>query len=238
MTWKAWLEGHAFDLETLAELFAEGDPLVAKDPQDEYYLESPGLQGTNGQPGSAAADALMKRVNGVARALRQDFRPVHLKGRFTGPDGSVSVLLTTATLEARTRLTATATVLRDGVPVPTPPPKGPRYAKLAEQDPDVADVLRILGQPEPLDWYDIYKTWEIVKQAVGGPREATARGWITQADINRLKASANHPGISGDQARHARMQGTPRPGETMTTSQADSLIRELVSKWIESRPSY
>jgi hypothetical protein len=40
VTWKAWLEGHAFDLETLAELFAEGDPLVAKDPQAEYYLES------------------------------------------------------------------------------------------------------------------------------------------------------------------------------------------------------
>lgn len=40
MPWKAWLEGHEFDLETLRELFRAGDPLVAQDPLDGYYLES------------------------------------------------------------------------------------------------------------------------------------------------------------------------------------------------------
>ena len=81
--------------------------------------------------------------------------------------------------------------------------------KLAEQDPDVADVLRVLGQPGPLDWYDIYKAWEIVERAMGGSNQVEARGWATMADINRLTASANHPGISGDEARHARMKGSP-----------------------------
>ena len=52
-----------------------------------------------------------------------------------------------------------------GVPVPEPPPKGPRYVKLAEQDADVADVLRVLGQPEALGGYDICKAWEIVEHA-------------------------------------------------------------------------
>ena len=85
--------------------------------------------------------------------------------------------------------------------------KHPRYAKVAEQDADVADALRVLGQPGELDWYDVYKAWEIVEHAVGGMPKVAARGWATKADIERLTASANHPGISGDDARHARTAG-------------------------------
>jgi hypothetical protein len=111
--------------------------------------------------------------------------------------------------------------------------------KLAEQDAAVADVLRVLGQSGSLDWYDIYKVWEIVEHAVGGERQVVGRGWwVTKADIQRLKASANHPGISGDEARHARMPGTPGPNRTMTMSEADALVRRLAAEWIESYPSY
>jgi hypothetical protein len=238
VSWKAWLDGHAFDLETLSELFREGDPLIAQDPSDEYYLESSALQDPNGQPDPNAAETLVKRINGVARAVDQGFRPVHLKGRYTAPDGTTSVVISADTVEARSKVRAIATVLRKGVPVPAPPPKGPRYVKLAEQDPDVADVLRVLGQPGALDWYDTYKVWEIVEHAVGGWRQVETRGWATKADIDRLTASANHPGISGDDARHARMPGTPGPNRTMTINEADALVRRLVTNWIESHPSY
>ena len=123
-------------------------------------------------------------------------------------------------------------------PRPEPPPKGPHYVKLAEQDPDAADVLRVLGQPGPLDWYDIYKAWEIVEHAIGGSNQVEARGWATKADINRLTASANHPGISGDEARHARMKGSPSSSRVMTIGEADALVRRLVANWIESHPLY
>ncbi len=234
MPWKAWLEGHAFDLETLGELFRSGDPLVAQHPSDGYYLEAAGLQDANGQLDQSAAQVLVRRVNGVARATDQGFRPVQLTGRYTAPDGTTHVLAIAGTAEGRSKASAVAAVLRNGVPVPAPPPKGPRYVKLAEQDPDVADALRVLGQPDSLDWYDIYKAWEIVADAVGGRRQVVARGWATDADIDRLKASANHPGISGDEARHARMPGTPGPNRTMTMSDADALVRQLVARWIES----
>lgn len=238
MSWKAWLDGHAFDLETLSELFREGDPLVAQDPSDGYYLESSALQDSNGQPDPNAAEVLVKRINGVGRAADQGFRPVHLRGRYTAPDGTTSVVILADTAEGRSKLTATALVLVNGIPAPQAPPKGPRYVKLAEQDPDVADVLRVLGQPGALDWYDIYKAWEIVEHAVGGGRQVVARGWAMKADIDRLTASANHPGISGDDARHARMPGTPGPNRTMTIDEADALMRRLVTNWIESHPSY
>jgi hypothetical protein len=198
-----------FDLESLGVLFRGGDPLVAQDPSDGYYVESLALQDSTGQLDHSAADALLKRINGVGRAADQGFRPVQLRGRYTAPDGTTHVVVGVDTAEGRSKLTAIATVSSGGVPVPEPPPKGPRYVKVAEQDPDVADVLRVLGQPGPLDWYDIYKAWEIVEHAVGGWRHLEAQGWATHADIERLTASANHPGISGDEARHARMPGTP-----------------------------
>ena len=238
MGWKAWLDGHGFDLETLNELFREGDPLVAQNSTDGYYLEASALQDSNGQLNADAAEPLMKRINGVARAADQGFRPVRLRGRYTAPDGTMSVVILADAAEGRSKVRGVAKVLVNGAPVPEPPPKGPRYVKLAEQDPDVADVLRVLGQPGPLDWYDIYKVWEIVEQAIGGSKQVEARGWATEADINRLTASANHPGISGDEARHARMKGSPNPSRVMTMGEADALVRRLVANWIESHPSY
>jgi hypothetical protein len=153
--WKAWLEGHVLDLETLRGLFRLGDPLVARDESDGYYLESPVLQGSNHQLDQNAAEALVRRINGVARAADQGFRPVRLSGRYTAPDGTTNVLAIAGAAESRSRAWG-------GVPFPVPPPKGPRYVGLAEQEAGVADVLRVLGQPDPLDWYDIYKAWEIV----------------------------------------------------------------------------
>jgi hypothetical protein len=235
--WKAWLEGHEFDLETLRELFRAGDPLVAQDPSDGYYFEASALQDANGQLDHSAAELLVKRINGVARAAAHGFRPVHLGGRYTAPDGTMSVVAFADAAEARSRVWAAAVVVSGGVPV-LEPPKGPRYVKLAEADADIADVLRVLGQPGSLDWYDIYKACEIVKHAVGGWRQVVAQGWVTKADVDRLTASANHPGISGDEARHARMSGTPGPNRTMTMNEADALVRRLVANWIESHPSF
>jgi hypothetical protein len=43
MTNKAWLEGHEFDLEDLADQLAAGDVRVVRDEtENAYYLTSPG----------------------------------------------------------------------------------------------------------------------------------------------------------------------------------------------------
>jgi hypothetical protein len=135
-------------------------------------------------------------------------------------------------------MTAVGVVVRDGALAPEAAPRGPRDVRLAKHDDDVPDALRVLGQPEPLDWYDIYKAWEIVSNAVGSTEEVVKRGWAADADIDRLTASANHPGISGENARHFRMKATPGSNLTMPINEADALIRRLVANWIESRPSY
>ena len=57
-----------------------------------------------------------------------------------------------------------------------------------------------------------------MEHVIGGAPQVVARGWTTRADIDRLTASANHPGISGDAARPARMRGTPGPDRAMSVS--------------------
>jgi hypothetical protein len=239
--WKAWIEGHPFDLETLQELFSAGDPLVAQDASDGYYLEWVTLENSDGHIDSIGTQALVKRINGIGRAADSGFQPVSLTGRYAGPDGQVTVVGSAAVTMGRAKIKAVATVLdSNGIPVPAPSlrPKGPRYAKVANEDSDASDALRVLGQSDPLDWYDIYKAWEIVEEAVGGRRQVEQRGWATQSDIDRLTASANHPGISGDQARHARMRGKPGANRSMTMREAEGLVRRIVANWIESHPSY
>jgi hypothetical protein len=236
MSWKAWLEGHQFDLKTLSELFPIGDLVVLKDPSGDYYLESPDLVNSDGQLDDDAAQALIRRVNGVGRATYRGFRPVRIK-QYTAPNGTVNIVakggLELRPFENRAFDTVTPTG-----PSVSESLRGARYVKLAKQDEDVADVIRILGQPDPLDWYDVYKVWEIIEQKAGGSRQVDARGWATRADIDRLTASANHPGISGDKARHARMPGTPGPNHAMSLNEGAGLVRRLSAIWIESHPSY
>lgn len=78
MAWKAWLVGHAFNLETLSELSRSGDPLAAQDPSDGYYVESSTFQALNDQRDLDATEALRKCINGVGLAADQGFRPVRL----------------------------------------------------------------------------------------------------------------------------------------------------------------
>lgn len=62
--WKAWLEGHTFDLESLAETFRNGEPMVAKDASEGFYVQSrPGL--------CTASEGATVRQAGGARAGRR-----------------------------------------------------------------------------------------------------------------------------------------------------------------------
>jgi hypothetical protein len=108
----------------------------------------------------------------------------------------------------------------------TPVPPGPKDIELAQSHPDVAEVLSVLGKDSPsLDWFDLYKVYEIVRDNVGGEAALSGKDWLPKRDIKAFTVSANRPDISGDQARHARSSGPP-PKRTrpMTLSEAQQMI--------------
>lgn len=237
MTWHAWLDGHDFDFQALAEIFGQDDdPAVHRPAPNQCYVTATTIGFPPDPPDHEVALTCVQRLNGTARALDSGFRPVTLSGRYTG-QGGATVVLTAESLEARSRLSVLA-VANGAPPATAAPRKGPRYVALARSDSDVADALHVLGQPtKHLDWYDLFKVLEIVRDAAGGTGTITTSGWVTSAELSRFTASANHPGWSGAAARHARQVG-PSPSRGLSLEEGHQLVRRLVVAWVESRPDW
>jgi hypothetical protein len=226
----ARLKGHEFDLLTLAELFREGEPAVATDDEG-YYLSFsvPDELFRDGGGLHDAASVLLRRVNGVARTLSSDVRPVGLTGRFSDETGRHHQVVLADSAEVRARANPVR-VSVSGEQPPPPPAPGPGYMQLAQTDPDVAEVLDLLGNADPApDWADLYKVHEILLDNVPGFYQ---RGWVTRDQISTFTASANRREVSGDLARHARLKGDP-PMRTMTLGEARRLIGALVTRWLD-----
>ena len=246
MAIKAGLQGDSIDLGILAELFPlPGDPAVGVNDAG-YYLTSSSLPDELMQDGGAMRDAavgLLRRVNGAARLRNRSFRPVELTNTFTDDGGRRHVVALAGVAEVRAYASATVVVLRNGEPLPPPPPAAPSDVHLATEHPDVKDAVELLGKAQPLDWYDLYKLYEIVgdnlfnQQPASGRRRRqdvlTATGWMSAEDLHSFTGSANHQGASGDAARHARAPHSP-PVKIMSLDRARQVILDLVCSWIDS----
>lgn len=239
MTMKAWLEGDEIDLRALTRLLAEDDVRVIHDPDEgAYYLTAPEIDNpppTDNPPETGrfdkAAEALLRRINGMARIQDSGYRPVKLSGKYSDGDQK-HVYVAAFALEVRPRLSATAVVVGpDGKPKPDPPSPWPGRLALAESDPDVAEVLDIMGQAEPLGWDDLYKVHEKIQDSING--SIPKMGWASNVDDDAFGASANRRDISGRDARHARREKRPPPKRTMTIQQGRDYISGLVSKWLD-----
>lgn len=229
MAVKAWLEGRSIDMETLARLFPEGkDPHVGADDAG-YYLTSSAFERLHdGEQLHGAATTLLTRVNGVARVLAPGFRPIGLTESFYDDIGRRHTVVLASVAEASVSV-GIKVVNGEGQELPPPPSPASHYAgNLAGEYSVVAKVLSILGQPR-LTWYELYKVHELVQEAVGG----IPAGWASRADLSAFGASANHPAVSGSEARHAVQKGRP-PKRTMSLSEGEQLIRDLVRRWLES----
>jgi hypothetical protein len=234
MTIKAWLEGHEFDLQDLAELLAEGDVRVVHDPdQDAYCLTAPEIDNpTDGTTFYDVAQRLLPRINGIGRANKADFRPVQLTGRYGSPTGQHMVAAALSS-EIRFRGHAAGFVTGpDGQPEPDPPSPWPDRFALAATHPDVAEVLEIMGRVQPLNWDDLWKVFEIIREAVR-PDTIVTLTRTTAADLDSFKESANHPDVSGDGARHARRPEQPQHRK-MEIAEGRSYISNLVTQWLDS----
>jgi hypothetical protein len=235
VTVKAWLEGHQFDLQDLAELLSSGDVRVVRE-DDRYYLTSPGIDNPpQGATYFNVAASLLTHINGLARVKNPSFRPVRLTGDYTDGESQHKVV---APLSAELRLrghVAGVVTGPDGQPKPDPPSPWPDRFALRETNPDVLKVLQIMGRSvEGLNWFALFKVYEIIVRAVGSEKEIQQNGWATNAQQKAFRGSANLEKVSGDAARHAVDKGTDHPKQTMTIEEGQSFISELVTKWLQT----
>jgi hypothetical protein len=233
LTTKAWLEGHRFDLEDLAQLLTAGDVRVVHDADaDAYYLSATEIDNpSDGATFYDAANRLLPHINGIGRVNRADFRTVALSGRYSTPAGDSHVVAALGS-EIRLRAHAAAVITGpDGQPKPDPPSPWPVRLALAEQNQDVREVLEILGHSERLGWHDLFKVHERIQESING--SIPKRGWASKADDAAFSASANRRDVSGKEARHARTEKGPPPKRTMTIEDGRQYISTIVAKWLD-----
>jgi hypothetical protein len=226
---RAWLRGDNFDLELLADLFPAGDPHVAVGTAG-YYLTAAGFEDLfrDGNALFGAAEVALRRVNGAVRALNPEFRPVALVGRFTDETGHHNQVVLTddhgrdqvvvaATMNGEERLSRPA-VLR-----------GEDYVALAASNPDVAEVLDVLGKPEPApSWFDLYRVFEIVNGSVDIKRA----GWVPGKRLGVFTQSANRRERPAADTRHPRATGGVE-GDRMSLAEGRDLAGDFVTRWLD-----
>jgi hypothetical protein len=56
-----------------------------------------------------------------------------------------------------------------------------------------------------------------------------------KSELDRFTATANHPSLLGNNARHARMPGSPNI-TPMALDEARELVWALMAEWLSSKP--
>lgn len=210
MTVKAWLEGHTLDLQDLVALFPDGPVRVALQ-DDRYYLSADEIDGHSEYAECFdLAEAIVARLNGIARVRIAHFRAIRLSDVYEIDGGLV---IKGSPVEIRIRASMTAAVTHGGV-VQSDPPDGPRYAAIASSDPDVDEALRLMGGAAAPTWTDLYKIHEIIEHS-GKLKPAMSEAGISANQWKLFTRTACHPEAAGPEARHSRSAQRP-PADPMT----------------------
>lgn len=234
--WSVRLKGHEFDLEELSNHFHSPERNVTKDEDGHYYLRSTDLDSMTDD--QAVRERALELVELMNRAMKfrvgEGYQPVELDV-VTETDevgNRRQYVALTGSLEARSRVSANLTVIREGDSpnVPSPPSEVESMFALAERDARVADALRYF---ERGDWVNLYKAWEIVRDAAGGEHALIENRWSTKKTKNRFTQTAQSREALGDEARHAS-ERYEAPENPMTLDEARAFVKSVMGEWVST----
>jgi hypothetical protein len=227
---RAWLRGELFDLELLTELFPAGDPYVAVGT-DGYYLTANAFDPLfhDGRALSEAAQVILRRANGAVRALNPDFRPVTLAGKFSDETGHHTQVILPDDRLTQDQAVAAGTANGEEQPPGPAIPHADEYVALAATNPDVAEVLDILGKTGPtLNWSDLHRVYEIVN----GSTDIKQAGWVPAKRLDLFARSRSRAPLSRADARHARDR-IDVPAGSMSLAEGRDLTGDFVTRWLD-----
>jgi hypothetical protein len=230
--WYLVVSGTDHDLALFRELFAtSAEHSLVEEVPGEWRLRSSTVASSAAHEGAwPALCELLGRLSDVAAAAADDrvrLTPGVL-GR-TRPDGHVDLFVFPEVARLKVR-GFPPTVSINGV-LPEP-----RHVKLLRHE-ATDDHLRLAMHflNANLTWFDLWKAFEVMRDACGGEDALAANGGTTQADIVRFRRTANSYHAVGDEARHARLSQRPPP-DPMNLDEADEFVRRLVARWVEALP--
>jgi hypothetical protein len=238
--WRIRLIGHGFDLEDLSTQEGSSDWIIFKEEGD-YFLKSSLFDDLkDAEEVRKVATDILDKLNGLAKLRFTNFQPLKIDAVSYIDDSGKKhqfVLIHSATLTMRSRLSATATVVKSDDTIDASDKRQPSIVELgysiAKKDANVAEALRIFGSLET-NWFNLYKVFEIIRDDVGGHDQLIRTGWTSKKKIRRFTGTAQSSEILGDEARHVRYKGGP-PSDPMSLSEAKSFVKAMLEQWIRSK---
>ena len=216
--WLVRLDGAPHDLAELPAVLQFPAARVAL--QDgHYYLESTALDHIQDpQQALAASRHLLQTLNGAARLHFDHWSNVKLANALIG-------------IDAQGGRHPFGFGFGTGRRVNTRYPHPARvraWVERAARDERASDALRFFADPT---WMSLYKVYEIIRQDVG---DMAAAGWAKRGEIRAFTQTAQSAEALGDAARHAASKFAP-PDTPMTHSDAVTLLRSILQRWLASR---
>jgi hypothetical protein len=227
MAWTVHLGGETSDLDKFVTFAATALRLdygwVIVKKHKEYLVYNVEFENLNDAIKILARAAeILDLWNGIARLSFDCGRIRAKQARRVLPDG---------------RQQATWAVQLHVRPAPAPNAReaSERYFRAAKDDPAVRAVVRLL-QKGLSDWVNLYRIYEVIKEACGGIDKIASLGWASKTEMRLFQHTANSPNAIGDEARHGIPTGQP-PASPMALNEARTLIRGITENWLKMKTS-
>lgn len=238
IAWWVRLKGQAQDLKDVAEAFQMNRICqVDLDSDEQYYLKSDALNPlTDGNDVLTGTRELVARINGAMKAMYSDYKPIRIDGLITlHANGNRGVVIVPETAQMTIRAGRPTISISGSAPTEPHPSDAEKWLELSADDTAVSDALHYLSR-EP-DWFDLYKTYEVVRSAFGKEKEMFARLSSGEDDLKALKEKIKRFTRTSNTVhdiRHARPSGEP-PEVPMGLKEASDVIRGLVTRYLRNR---
>jgi hypothetical protein len=241
MAWELTIDGDLVALRWIVRGSSEASPRVVE-VETRHRLEWDGLDELGSEfHDEVVAVALqhLSALDGIASVLLCRHAQLNLTDiAFRRPDGGRIVFCSVQdALAISVSVDAELTVTGpDGQAKPaTPNDPIQNLITLAEIDETVAKVLR-LSRSDLQDWPALYRLFEVLQAAEGGPAKLASLGGVTRQQLQSFTATANSPALTGDASRHGVQSGSP-PSRAISLPEAVQLLRHLCRAWLLSRVS-
>lgn len=230
--WLVKLKGERFDLEDFPKLLRSPEVRVVEE-NGSFYLESNEFNSlTLVEEVRERGRALIKLINEVTKFNRDNFLGVSEDAitRVEDDGKRHNYLFLEGTVTIHTKVSAQLIVIATdrSENITTQPSALESLLKVAQKYNDVADALSFYREDT---WIGLYKTYEIIRDDVGGELQIIKNGWSVKSAIKRFTQTAQSRAALGDSARHASKKYIP-PAQPMTLMEARVLIKTILSQWV------
>jgi hypothetical protein len=228
--WYLVVRGDDADLSRLREVCARSvEHTLAEEEPGEWRLRSATVESPLGyEEAWPALRDLLVRLSDVAAAAgytRVKVVPGSL-GR-TRADGASDQFVFPETIRLRVQVFP-PTIVVNGL---VPEPMEARLLRLSESNEHLRVALHFLNAD--LSWFNLWKSYEVIRDANGGARSLVVQGWTSQPELERFRKTANTYSATGDAARHAVIGEKP-PSNPMSVEDADDFVRGMLSRWVDT----